>query len=720
MALQKDFINQIMDSSPVALFVLNMEHEVIYWNHACEVITGVAAADMIGTTDAWKAFYPHHRPVMADLIIDGKMEEVHSRYPGRIHRSATLEHTWEAEDFFAHFPGGGRWLAFSAKPLCDSTGQRIGAIETLRDITAEKKAFQDLEDSRQLFRKVIDGSPVPMFVLDQEHRIFHWNRACETITGVQSDKVAGTHNQWQAFYGEQRPVLADLVMKDNTFEIPEYYQGGCRRSEMIQDAWESTAYFPHFPSGPKWLYFTAAPLRDNQGKCIGAVETLQNVTEQKLYEQELSHQANHDSLTGLANRSLLDTLLDKEVVQAQRGETILAVLFIDLDNFKQINDTLGHAAGDRVIRLIGQRIAGSIRDVDTVARIGGDEYVVLLHQPESQLFITRAVQRISAAVSEKFHLQSQSLHIGCSIGVAVYPKDGETASELMMHADVAMYKAKEKHKGGFCYFQSEMTEQARLWLNLKQDLHQAELRGEFELYYQPQYSLREQRIIGAEALIRWNHPTQGLLNPSTFIPIAEETGLILPIGAWVVETAVAEACRWRDEANADIRLSVNISARQFRYNELVLMLEKIVEKSDFHPFFLELELTESLVMENPSRAVRILAVLKEKGFSLAMDDFGTGYSSLAYLRRFPFDMIKIDKSFIDDVGRNQEAEAIITAMLNLGQALGLRMVAEGVETEEQLDFLRRRGCHEIQGFYYSRPLTADDLYSLLKEGGHAI
>ncbi|WP_161629780.1 sensor domain-containing protein [Desulfogranum japonicum] len=717
MALHENVINQVMDSSPVALFVLNMQHEIVYWNHACEVITGHSATDMTGTNEAWKAFYSQPRPVMADLIVDGKTEDIPTYYLGKIKRSPIQEDTWEAENFFDHFPGGGRWLAFSAKPLRDSNGQLIGAIETLRDITTEKQAFLDMEASQRMLQEVIDGSPVPMFVLDRKHRISHWNRACEAITGVMSEKVVGTGKQWKAFYEEKRPVLADLVMQGNTYEIPEYYQGGCQRSDVIKDAWESTAYFPHFPSGPKWLYFTAAPLRDKDEQCIGAVETLQDVTAQKLYEQELAHQANHDSLTGLANRSLLDTLLKKEVVQAQRSETILAVLFIDLDNFKQINDTLGHSIGDRVIRLIGQRIAGSVRDVDTVARIGGDEYVVLLHEPESQLFITRAVHRILGAVQEKFSINNQPLHIGCSIGVAVYPKDGETASALMMYADVAMYKAKEKHKGGFCYFQSEMTEQARLWLNLKQDLHQAELRNEFELYYQPQYSLQDQRIIGAEALIRWNHPTQGMLHPGTFVPIAEETGLILPIGAWVVETAVSEACRWRNEIGTDIRLSVNISARQFRYDELVKMLLQIVERSHFHPFFLELELTESLVMENPARAVKILAVLKEKGFSLAMDDFGTGYSSLAYLRRFPFDMIKIDKSFVDDVGRNREAEAIITAMLNLGQALGLRMVAEGVETEEQLDFLRSRGCHEIQGFFYSKPLKAEDFFTLLKDGG---
>jgi EAL domain-containing protein (putative c-di-GMP-specific phosphodiesterase class I) len=260
-----------------------------------------------------------------------------------------------------------------------------------------------------------------------------------------------------------------------------------------------------------------------------------------------------------------------------------------------------------------------------------------------------------------------------------------------------------------------MNEQARRWLELKHDLHDAEKRGEMELYFQPQYSLKEERIIGAEALIRWNHPRLGLLKPGEFIPIAEESGLIIPIGAWVIRAAIDHACKWRQETGKEIRLSVNISARQFRYHDLIAMLDKAISDRSFHPFYLELELTESLIMEDPGKAQLILNCLKNKGFSLAMDDFGTGYSSLAYLRRFPFDMIKIDKSFIDDIGKNQEAEAIVTAMLTLGKALGMCMVAEGVETRGQLEFLRIHECDEIQGFLYGRPMNGNQFQQFLFE-----
>jgi EAL domain-containing protein (putative c-di-GMP-specific phosphodiesterase class I) len=377
---------------------------------------------------------------------------------------------------------------------------------------------------------------------------------------------------------------------------------------------------------------------------------------------------------------------------------------------------LGHVIGDEIIKTIGDRISNSVRDVDIVARIGGDEYVVLLHEPASEAYVTDTVFRILAAIGGKLTIGDHPLYIGCSVGIALYPKDGKTPSELMMHADTAMYRAKETQKGGFCYFTKNMNERARLWLELKHDLHDAVKKGQLELYYQPQYSLKEERLIGAEALIRWNHPDHGLLSPGMFIPIAEESGLILSIGAWVVKEAVKEACRWkRKSGGLDIRLSVNISARQFRYEDLLFMLEEAVKDHHFQPFSLDLELTESMIMEDPAKASELLSNFKEKGFSLAMDDFGTGYSSLAYLRRFPFDMIKIDKSFIDDLGKNRETEAIVSAILDLGRAVGMSLIAEGVETYEQLEFLRARDCGEIQGYLYSRPLKAADFLSFLEE-----
>lgn len=710
------FLPRIIDNCPVAIFVMDCTHTIVHWNKACEIATGWPAEKLLGTQNAWKPFYPSKRPVMADLIIDGRMDEVVDLYKEKCHPSPILANAWEAEDFFQHFPDGGRWLAFTASALYDDAGSLIGAIETLRDITDEKKAEKAWRESRHLLSEIVAGCPVPMFVINADHRVTHFNRACEALNGISAADMVGSREQWKTFYSENRPVLADLILDGKGSLIPEHYHGIANKSSLIEGAWEVTNYFPNFTSGPKWLYFTAAPIHGLKGELIGAIETLQDITEQKKYELELAFRANHDPLTGLANRNLLDNLLSQAVAQARRKGCLLAVLFLDLDNFKQVNDTLGHGTGDVIIKEIGQRISASVRDVDTVARLGGDEYVVLLHEPESESYITDVVFRIMAAIGDKLIIRDHTLYIGCSVGISLYPKDGKNPSELMMHADTAMYRAKETHKGGFCYFTKDMNERARLWLELKQDLHDAEKNGQLELYYQPQYSLKEDRLIGAEALIRWNHPIHGILSPSMFIPIAEESGLILPIGAWVTKEAVKEACCWKQKSGGvDIRLSVNISSRQFRYEDLLSMLEGVVKDNSFRPFNLDLELTESIIMEDPASASELLHNLKEKGFSLAMDDFGTGYSSLAYLRRFPFDMIKIDKSFVDDLGKNRETEAIVSAILDLGRAVGMSIIAEGVETQEQLDFLRARRCDEIQGYLYSQPLKAADFLRFIEE-----
>lgn len=705
---------QIVHNSPIATFVIDAHHRVVLWNRACAIVTGVPAADIVGTTNAWQPFYPQERPVMADLIVDGRLSEVQHYYAGKCHPSPTLEDTWEVEDFFAHFPDGGKWLSFSATALKDESGRIVGAIETLRDVSAEKKAEAAWRESQHLLQAIVDGSPVPMFVLNADHEVTHWNRACEALNGAMAKDMIGTRMQWKAFYPAERPVLADLIVDHKIDEILERYHNICKPSPLIDNAWEATAFFPSFQSGPKWLYFTAAPLYNREGRIAGAVETLQDVTAQKKYEQQLEHRANYDSLTGLANRNLLNNRLHQAIIQAQRDNQLLALLFLDLDNFKQINDTLGHSAGDEVIQAIARRIHAAVRDIDTVARIAGDEYVVLLSAPQSIGHVTTIVRRLIDLIGVKLKVKEREIYIGCSIGIALYPRDGETAETLMKNADAAMYRAKQYDKGGFRYYTEDLNRGAIQWLELKQELHYALTSGQLELYYQPLFNVRTRRIAGAEALLRWNHPEKGLLLPDVFIPMAEETGLIVPIGNWVVQTAVTEAQQWEAAFGSELRLSVNISARQFRYTTLLTLLDRIVERTGFAPLNLELELTESLVMHNPAKTNELMKTIKSKGFALAMDDFGTGYSSLAYLRRFPFDMIKIDQSFVTDLGHNAEAEAIVRAMITLGKALGLRMVAEGVETEAQWRFLEAEGCDEIQGFWLSPPLSAADFLALLR------
>ena len=559
-----------------------------------------------------------------------------------------------------------------------------------------------------LLAQIVRNSPVATFVLDTDHRVTHWNRACEALNLMPAPSMVGTRDQWRAFYDAERPVLADLVLDDAFDEIRSRYGSSCRPSALIENAWEATAFFPDFRSGAKWLYFTAAPLRGLDGRIVGAVETLQDITAQKAYEAQLEHRANYDPLTGLANRHLLTSRLQQATVQAQRDGRLLAVLFLDLDNFKQINATMGHDAGDEVIRAVGLRIDETVRDVDTVARIAGDEYVVLLDSPSGVDHVNNIVHRLLDRLSTALKVRDRELYLGCSIGIALFPRDGGNAEMLLQNADAAMYRAKQIDKGGFRYYTEDMNQSARQWMELKQQLHHALSAGQLELYYQPQFNLQSGRMTGAEALIRWNHPERGLLRPDLFIPIAEETGLIVPIGSWVVRTAVAEAREWRERTGLELRLAVNISSRQFRYRELLELLERVVDDSGALPLALELEITESLVMADPVTATELLKELKARGFSLAMDDFGTGYSSLAYLRTFPFDMIKIDQSFIADLGHSDEAGAIVRAMLQLGRALGLRIMAEGVETAAQLAFLEAEGCDEVQGFLCCPPLPATE------------
>ncbi len=566
-----------------------------------------------------------------------------------------------------------------------------------------------------MLAQIVNNSPVATFVIDADHRVLHWNRACAMVTGVPESELIGTTDSWKPFYSSKRPVMADLIVDGQIDQISTYYPEKYRPSPIIEGAWEAEDFFPHFPGGGKWLNFIATAIRDEQtGAVIGAIETLRDVTAQKTYQQQLEHQANYDSLTGLANRHLLHTRLDQAIAQAQREDFLLAVLFLDLDNFKQINDTLGHDAGDEVICEFGRRLKGSVRDLDTVARIAGDEYVVLLYAPQSIGHVVNVVRRLIDHIGHKLSVQGREIYIGSSVGIALFPKDGEDTETLLKNADAAMYRAKQHDKGGFRFYTDDLNRDALQWLELKQELHYALTTGQLELYYQPQYSIQEKRITGAEALLRWNHPTRGVLQPDMFIPLAEETGLIIPIGNWVINTAIADARQWEGAYGSALRLSVNISARQFRYEELAELLKNVVSQSGFHPLNLELELTESLVMNNPDRANELLRQLKAEGFSLAMDDFGTGYSSLAYLRLFPFDMIKIDQSFIRELGASAEAEAILRAMLQLAKALNLRTVAEGVENQMQRQFLEDEGCDEIQGYWFSHPLRAGEFLKLLQ------
>jgi diguanylate cyclase (GGDEF)-like protein len=436
--------------------------------------------------------------------------------------------------------------------------------------------------------------------------------------------------------------------------------------------------------------------------------------ERKRYQVQLEHQANYDALTGLPNRSLLHDRL-RQAVYAQRTPRNVAVVFMDLDQFKFVNDSLGHSAGDKLLKAMGERLRAVLRDGDTVGRVGGDEFVLILADQSNEEVIFRALQRISARVAEPIEVDGEELYITCSAGVSLYPQDGLDVDTLLKNADAAMYRAKEHGRNNFQFYTAEMNERVNERLALENALRRGLERRELVLHYQQKVDLKSGAIVGAEALVRWMHPEWGLVRPARFIPLAEETGLIVPLGEWVLHEACRQTRAWLDQGLEPGRVSVNLSARQFRQEGLVRMVSRILEQTRLDPAYLEMELTESMVMHNVESAIATLQGLKSLGVALSVDDFGTGYSSLAYLKDLPIDTLKIDRAFVRDIGAGDEGDegVLAQAIISLGHALDLKVIAEGVETDAQLRFLRRHGCDQVQGFLHGEAVAPREHAQLL-------
>ena len=438
-----------------------------------------------------------------------------------------------------------------------------------------------------------------------------------------------------------------------------------------------------------------------------ANEKLKEEVNERLHAEERArHLSLHDELTGLPNRRLLQDRLAQSLAQARREGWQVAVMFLDLDRFKNINDTLGHAAGDEVLREMARRLTGTVRDSDTVSRVGGDEFVIVLPHAQVETEIAPIAAKLMAQLSEPCTIGDRELRVTPSIGVSVFPDDGEDPVKLLSYADAAMYHAKASGRRNVQFYAATMSAALQARLKLENDLHRAVAQNELELYYQPRIDFRSGTVVSYEALLRWNHPLEGLIMPGTFIPIAEDSGLIMPIGEWVIREACQQMKRWR-EANFVVQsMAVNLSARQFFDSKLSDRVALALTDSGMRPEQLELEITESILMANTEETMSLFGQLKRLGVKLSIDDFGTGFSSLAYLKRFHVDNLKIDHSFVRDVGTDPDDAAIVRAIVNLAQSLQLRVIAEGVETREQLDFLAACGCQEAQGYYFARPLPA--------------
>jgi len=453
--------------------------------------------------------------------------------------------------------------------------------------------------------------------------------------------------------------------------------------------------------------------RDASGRALRMIGTNVDITERRRLEEAIQSAAQLDVLTSLANRALFDERLKLAAARCRRQGGQIAVLYLDLDHFKVVNDSLGHTLGDGLLREISTRLKTSVREGDVVARVGGDEFTIVLQELEKKEDVAAMAQRVLRVVAEPIDVEGQRLYITTSIGITVYPEDGEDAETLLKNADNAMYRAKAVGRNTYEMSTQELSRSMQERLTLESGLHQAMERNEFEVYYQPQIDIRTMRIVGMEALLRWRHPDRGLMTPGSFLSVAEERGFIVLIGDWVLRTALHQAKAFRDMGFPDFRVAVNLSARQFRELSLIDSIESAVKQSKLDPSCLELEITESVAMENVDLTFKVLERLRRTGISIAIDDFGMGHSSLSYLKKFPIDCLKIDRNFVEDLPDRFEDAAIVRSVIELAQGLNLRVVAEGVETKPQLDFLREHGCREVQGFYFGFPVPAPQFQETL-------
>ena len=562
-----------------------------------------------------------------------------------------------------------------------------------------RRSEEALRESEEKFRTLADTAPAAIFIF-QGNRFLYANEATATISGYPREEFLALPSFWEIVHPEDRDEAQRRgTTRQQGEAVPNRYEVRIVRKDGEE----------------RWLDYSAGIVE--YGARPAVMGTAFDITERKRAEAQIASLAYHDTLTGLPNRLLFSDRLAQAILQAQRRAWRLGVLFLDLDRFKVINDSLGHGAGDRLLQALARRIASTLRSEDTVARLGGDEFTLLLPNVGRVEDVTLVAEKLLDSVRRPVRIDDSELFVSASIGISLFPDDGADPETLVKNADTAMYRAKELGRDNYQLYAAAMNATALERLALETSFRKALSRDELILYYQPILDLATGEPVGVEALLRWNRPDFGLVSPLDFIPMAEATGLILPVGPWLLNTACSQVKRWHETLRPGLRLAVNLSARQFQQPDVAGLVQRAVRATEFPVDCLDLEITESWAMQNADAAILTMRELKSLGISLSIDDFGIGYSSLSYLKRFPIDKLKIDRSFVHDIPGDADDTAIVAAVLALAHSLKLKVVAEGVETEEQREFLAARGCDLAQGYLFGPPLPAEDCERLLRGPG---
>jgi len=607
-----------------------------------------------------------------------------------------------------HKDGSIRYIEVTESPIFDNNNHVVGVEGIARDITEAHQSHQEKLESQKFLQSIIDGISDTVMVINKDYSLAMMNLATKNVINEKYIKDINQPKCYEILHHHKEPCSG----KEHSCPLTQVLKTEQVVSVIHQDAGINGR-------GLK-VQLTATPLKDKDNNIYAIIESAHNITdllntqdELRKRSDELTHLAHHDSLTELPNRLLLSDRLEQSIKLAQRHKEKIALLFIDLDNFKKVNDSLGHSVGDIILKEAANRLRNCVRDTDTVARLGGDEFTIIINEIENSDLISEITTKIIKKLQNKFQAQGHNLYVTTSIGISIYPDDADSSEELLRNADAAMYKAKEGGRNTYRYYTEDMTQKAFEHILMESNLRNALDHNELKVHYQPQVNAKTNQIIGMEALVRWQHPDLGIVSPDQFIPLAEKTGLIISLGEQVFDIASKQMASWMKDFQLTGRMAINLSAKQFQQDTLVESLSKLLHKNECQPEWIELEITENYIMEDPEQAIVTLQKFQDMGIKIAVDDFGTGYSSLAYLKRLPIDKLKIDQTFVQDIITNEDDRVIITSTTFLAKNMNLNVIAEGVETKEQKEFLLKEGCELIQGYYYSKPVSNIEMTQLL-------